>query len=252
LSKLGWVSIALIGIVPFLLSSGCGVHYQPTTIESPLMPGADFVGTESCEACHDEIAAQFARTEHGRFISEGEAEKERICEMCHGPGSVHMEKAGEEAPDLRKYIIRSQAETCYQCHLDVQATFNLPYHHPVPEGRMHCTSCHTIHDTGILSTRFMEPGDLCFDCHQEKRGPFVWEHQALREGCEACHNPHGSVEDQLLTENNRNLCLKCHIQGDFPNMGSLNHRTLLSGTARCIDCHPQIHGSNFSRLYLGP
>ncbi|MFH0814203.1 MAG: cytochrome c3 family protein [Pseudomonadota bacterium] len=247
-----WSLMALVGIVSFLLPLACNVPYKPTTIETPIMPGASFIGSDSCEACHDAIATQFSRTKHGRFISEGEAEKERVCEMCHGPGSLHMEKAGEEAPDVKKYIIRSQAETCYQCHLDTRATFYLPYHHPVPEGKMECTSCHAIHETGVQSTHFMEPGDQCFQCHQEKMGPFVWEHQALREGCEACHNPHGSVEDQLLSENDRNLCLKCHFQGNFPNLGTLNHQTLLAGTARCIDCHAQIHGSNFSRYFLGP
>ena len=235
-----------------LLPLACNAPYKATTMESPLIAGATFVGTESCAGCHDTIASQFDRTRHGRLISEGEAEKERVCESCHGPGSIHVEKASEQAPDLRKYIVRTKPDTCYQCHLDIRATFYLPYHHPVPEGRIGCTDCHSIHETSVQTTRFMDPGDQCFQCHQEKRGPFVWEHDALREGCQVCHNPHGSVEDQLLSENGRNMCLKCHFQGDFPTVGTVNHQSLLGGTARCIDCHTQVHGSNFNQYFMGP
>ena len=37
----------------------------------------------------------------------------------------------------------------------------------------------------------------CLKCHIDKRGPFVFEHAAVRiDGCETCHMPHGSTNAQ--------------------------------------------------------
>ena len=40
---------------------------------------------------------------------------------------------------------RSVENTCFKCHMDVRGQFNLPNHHPVPEGRMSCIQCHPPH-----------------------------------------------------------------------------------------------------------
>ena len=55
-----------------------------------------------------------------------------------------------------------------------------------------------------------EPG--CFNCHGDKRGPFTFEHAPVRfEGCQACHEPHGSANPRMLTRANvRFVCLECH------------------------------------------
>ena len=40
---------------------------------------------------------------------------------------------------------RKSPETCFQCHLEVRAGFQLPHHHPVLEGKMSCSDCHKPH-----------------------------------------------------------------------------------------------------------
>ena len=40
--------------------------------------------------------------------------------------------------------------------------------------------------------------DTCYTCHMEKRGPFVHTHQPVQEDCAICHNPHGTVHENLL------------------------------------------------------
>ena len=52
----------------------------------------------------------------------------------------------------------------------------------------------------------------CAQCHREQTRPFVFEHEALREGCVVCHTPHGSINSKMLVERDANLCLKCHAQ----------------------------------------
>jgi predicted CXXCH cytochrome family protein len=61
-------------------------------------------------------------------------------------------------------------------------------------------------------TQAAAENDTCLTCHAAQRGPWVFEHEALREGCTVCHAPHGSVNDKMLTERDATLCLKCHFQ----------------------------------------
>jgi predicted CXXCH cytochrome family protein len=85
-------------------------------------------------------------------------------------------------------------------------------------------------------------------CHREKARPHVFEHEALREGCPTCHNPHGSINDKMLTERDVNLCLKCHAQIASPGtvfIGDFSHTTRLSeGPCWSASCHTAVHGSD--------
>jgi len=44
--------------------------------------------------------------------------------------------------------------------------------------------------------------ERCFNCHSAQIGPYVFQHEALREGCTSCHAVHGSVNQKLLKERN--------------------------------------------------
>ena len=81
---------------------------------------------------------------------------------------------------------------------------------------------------------------------------FIYEHEALREGCTICHQPHGSVADKMLVQRDNNLCLKCHAQvhtvsGDL-FIGDVPHTTFVNrGACWSAGCHTAIHGSNIDR-----
>jgi DmsE family decaheme c-type cytochrome len=98
---------------------------------------------------------------------------------------------------------------------------------------------------------------LCYACHAEKRGPFLWEHAPVRESCLNCHQPHGSNQDKLLQEPRPYLCSKCHDPavghpGQLFQASQSAASNLANGTASsarvigraCQNCHSQIHGSN--------
>ena len=40
---------------------------------------------------------------------------------------------------------RKSPTTCFQCHTEVRAAFELPHHHPVLEGKVSCADCHNPH-----------------------------------------------------------------------------------------------------------
>ena len=92
----------------------------------------------------------------------------------------------------------------------------------------------------------MDINEACYKCHKEQRGPFVWEHEALREGCATCHKVHGSIHEKMLVVRDNNLCLRCHTQANFPTIGKQNHGGRLpQGTCFSAGCHTAVHGSNF-------
>ena len=171
------------------------------------------------------------------------------CEMCHGPGSLHVQAGGGRGVGG---IInpRKDPTTCFQCHTDKKVEFRLPYHHPVLEGKMSCTDCHSPHGEDARpwsATTLNDVNETCFKCHKDQRGPFVWEHEALREGCTTCHKVHGSIHEKMLLVRDLNLCLRCHTQTNFPTIGKSNHATsrLPRGTCFSAGCHTAVHGSNF-------
>ena len=208
---------------------------------------AKYVGTETCASCHEQQFKEFRASTHYRIsikdLPEGVAQG---CEMCHGPGSVHADAGGGKGNIINP---RKNPEACFVCHLEKKSEFRLPYHHPVLEGKMGCVDCHKPHGTDVkpwTSTSMDDVNEACFKCHTDKRGPFVWEHEVVREGCTACHKVHGSINDKMLVARDNNLCLRCHTQVNFPTIGKSSHASRL-GNATCFSagCHTAVHGSNF-------
>lgn len=224
-------------------------------VAPPLIPGATYVGMDTCAACHEKEVKDFKFAAHARVTIPGEPDRitGQGCESCHGPGSLHVEDG------TGKFIVNPgpKPEACFQCHLETASQFSLQYHHPVKEGRMTCNDCHDPHGHDMKLARGMQVGrvnESCAQCHREQTRPHVFEHEALREGCTTCHNPHGSINEKMLVERDNNLCLKCHAQVVAPGaaarsivIGKRDHTAFLSqGTCFSAGCHTAIHGSNIN------
>ena len=239
LRTMGWSFILLCVIAGAVLVSCSAFTPETVNMLPPARPGAEYVGSDLCKECHEKEYAYSAMSDHASVtiaLSEDEQEEGKQvegCETCHGPGSLHVAKRGG-----KNTIDKGNAETCFRCHLGVKGRFMLQHHHPVPEGRMLCSDCHNLHGKDVRATgRAMLLGkdERCFKCHKDQRGPFVFEHDAMREGCGVCHSPHGSVSDKLLVAGPTVTCVRCHIEDKH---GEVHHHY------DCGDCHTKVHGSN--------
>ena len=236
---------ASIGLV--LIS--CGTTGR-TMMAPPTIAGATFVGTKECATCHDKIVRDFRTADHAKLMAKGDNAKDMGCESCHGPGSKHVAAGGGAGTIVNP---KKSPETCFQCHLDKKAEFSLPYTHPVLSGKVSCSDCHNPHKGNAIKgggTQLSGKNETCFQCHKQQFGPFVFRHDAVRDGCTTCHSPHGSVNQKMLTERNQTLCLKCHADTGAklanptlgPSGGHLSN--VQRGACWSAGCHEAVHGSN--------
>lgn len=238
---------ALVAVAAILIPSACSTVSR-TVIMPPKMVDAEFVGSESCAQCHEQITRDFHTASHALLQAKGKNASEMGCEACHGPGSKHNESGGAARTIINP---KKSPDVCFQCHLDLKGQFSLPSHHPVIEGKVSCTDCHNPHKGRAVpggTHSMLSDNQQCQQCHIAQRGPFVFEHEASREGCLTCHRPHGSVNQKMLTERNQTLCLKCHFQQQTAAgqilIGGRDHVAFLSrGTCWSAGCHEAVHGS---------
>jgi DmsE family decaheme c-type cytochrome len=189
--------------------------------------------TERCMTCHE------TNVEHATFKRSVHNKNGVSCLSCH---SVH------QAKEQQFLVKQKQPELCYSCHNEQKAEFSKPFRHRVNEGLVSCSDCHNVHG-GTVSKQLRTTASqeaVCFKCHADKKGPFVFEHEPIKtEGCSACHTPHGSTNPRLLSRARVNsLCLECH--GNIP-AGPHPQNTK---SQACVLCHSNIHGSNTSNIFF--
>lgn len=216
-----------------------------------MLKKAKYVGMETCVTCHEKEGKEYKLSTHYRIFVKNDATGAEGCETCHGPGSIHADNSGGTGNIINP---KKDPEVCFTCHTDKKMQFRLPYHHPVLEGKMSCTDCHDPHGIDVrpwTATSENDVNETCYKCHSDKRGPFIWEHDALKEGCTTCHQVHGSVNDKMLIARDYNLCLRCHATVSNPTLGGHESAAVNArwkeGTCWSAGCHQAVHGSNFSK-----
>ncbi len=247
-------------------------QFNCTTCHRPHGQVTPQTRTDSCLNCHTGSPTMaWHSSYHDR---QGVA-----CADCHNahpdtqvPQIVAIQHTTLAQP-VRRPMQVDQPDTCFKCHPKIFALASLPSHHPILERKIRCSDCHDAHGEDYQSLTTETLNQLCFECHGEKEGPFVWEHAPVTESCAICHEPHGTVANNLLLQPPTFLCLRCHtghsthgatlqctrchdinngnittLVGGFP-MNPMIPTTPQSRQALftdCTQCHSQIHGSDFA------
>ena len=236
-----------------------------------------------CSTCHgdgtEHVKANGGRGVGGIFNPGSKAvapeKKDALCLSCHRndskrshwEGSTHQTRGVActnchtmHAPRDKVLTKITQPEVCFACHKQQRIEINRPSRHPIQEGKVACSDCHNPH--GSVGPKLVKRDSVvetCYQCHMEKRGPFVHNHEPVQEDCSICHNPHGTVAENMLKARPPFLCHQCHTPhgGNVAQLaGQGQSSALLSATTGgksginytqgrgCLNCHTQIHGGN--------
>ena len=184
--------------------------------------------SQQCLNCHK-------KTTKLTFWDMGAHKKNDVaCVACH---RIHQPRPTVQQPKV-----------CFDCHRDVRSDVNKMSHHPIGEGKVNCSDCHNPH--GTLSKHMINAetnNQLCYKCHADKRGPWIWEHPPVEENCTICHTPHGSRHQSLLVERPFTLCQECHSShGTYDNTNGFAGASPSPRVVgrECLQCHHSIHGSS--------
>jgi len=218
---------------------------------------AEFVGSETCQSCHEDIFKAFEKNPH----HEVETDKKRgfetkACESCHGPGSKHAESM--VAADIRnpaKIAPAAADKVCLTCHLN-QPTHVGRITSSHAKNQVACVACHSIHKNGpegLVPRTTADVNKQCAGCHQDVWASFQrpYGHKVPQGAmsCVDCHNPHGTFQPRSLQTAGANEpgCFKCH--GDKAGPFVYEHAPV--AMEGCMACH-QPHGSSNARMLTRP
>lgn len=213
-------SLFKTAILFMILAGGCA-SYDSFVAPVVTFPDANYVGSEECAVCHEDVFEYYRKTVHYKVREFETAGRERGCEGCHGPGSAHIEGKGkiELIIGFSRLTAAQSSSICLQCHAGGSLSSWYSNLHALSD--VGCNTCHKSHKVTAEKMLYKGEPDLCYDCHQQLQARMQYpSHHPVREGkmkCSDCHTTHGA-ESEVLTQMNVNaLCYDCHAdkQGPF-------------------------------------
>jgi DmsE family decaheme c-type cytochrome len=235
------------GAAPRTAAAPKAAQAPPPAVAQASSAPLEYVGSDTCAACHGDVSEHLAGTPHGKS---GFAKLSDLgCETCHGPGSAHAEDPDNPAlhPRVDKLPVRQQSQVCTTCHKGGSQFFWKGSHHETRG--LSCVTCHSVHSPKTQRAQLKTATEMeqCFSCHKDTRAE-TWKtsHHPIREGkvsCSDCHNPHGSATPKMIRAASVNdQCYTCHTEKRGPFLWE--HPPVREN---CLNCHTP-HGSNHLKL----
>jgi len=174
-----------------------------------------------CLACHKKkkFKEWYGNNAHAR--------KNVPCSLCHRIHNVRREL----------FLVMYEPKLCFECHQDVNSSFNKKYKHPLKSGRVVCKNCHGVHEKHRIENNDVATKAVCASCHRITIMNESFPHLPVSRSCTNCHVSHGSDVKGLLKRKLPDLCLACHSK---PHKSPIP--PLPEGKRPCIVCHDYIHG----------
>jgi len=160
-------------------------------------------GTDGCLACHGgESMTVVGETPHGNPDNPHSPYSQQGCESCHGPGSVHVSRAGGGAgyPILLSFAsednIPQQNAACLDCHAEALGDLEgMEWAGSLhDEGGLGCAGCHQSHSTENPMADIAKQQENCAGCHADQIDSHPrFENAGIvfdRLSCATCHDVH--------------------------------------------------------------
>lgn len=252
--KRGWSAATLEIAALVLLVALPAAARSDREDKSPPNPSHDasqYVGSDTCKACHEDIFKNFETTPHWKTTLSKKGPEWQGCEACHGPGAEHVAGGGDKS---KIFTFKGQpteqiSKRCLSCHQygEEHANFDRSQHNI---NAVSCIACHSPHHAKDPQFLLVEKQpQLCFGCHTETKQDFSrpFRHR-VEQGlvrCTDCHNQHGGFLTKQLraTAAQDQVCFKCHTD----KTGPFAFEHVPVKTEGCVSCHTP-HGSTNPRL----
>jgi len=218
---------------------------KPAGKQASQAAASDFVGSDTCATCHEDVAKGFANNPHTK-MAQMHGKNGVTCENCHGPGKAHVDGGGDVAKIFNpaKAPAKEVAKTCLGCHGGQHANFEMSGH---GEGNVGCLGCHSVHASKEPEHLLKAAAPtLCFQCHADVKPQFSMPfHHRVEEGavnCTDCHDPHGTFKQKNLRSSAQQdaVCTKCHSETGGPFV----YEHAVVKTEGCTACHFPHGGPN--------
>ncbi|MBI2353446.1 MAG: hypothetical protein HYV06_00215 [Deltaproteobacteria bacterium] len=192
-------------------------------------------GDATCDGCHTTGLTVAKDKESGKWVGR-KIELGIGCEVCHGPGSVHVNtKSKNDIVNPNKLNAIQQNQLCGQCHSRVTNKQEKELSYPLGfapgavdlEQRVnfwtYSTNPKNFWANGFASKNRQQYHDVQFGGHT-KAGVT----------CITCHDTHSTQKGnaQVRTEKNA-LCIQCHKVSAELYKGSAKEKAGIG----CVDCH---------------
>jgi len=208
---------------------------------------SDYVGTDTCKACHENIYDNYEKTPHWKTLNDTRGgPSKQGCEGCHGPGGAHVAGGGDKTKIFifKEHSAKEIDARCLTCHASGTQHMNA-INSEHAKSDVSCISCHSPHHAQTREFLLVKAQpELCYSCHLSQKPQFSMPfHHRVNEGlvqCSDCHNPHGTVGAKQVRASAAQdaVCFTCHAdkRGPFP----FEHEPVK--VEGCQSCHTP-HGS---------
>lgn len=254
---LGFILIALVAGGLAVAKDGAGDPRYALTDE-----GAEYLGTAQCLMCHSDYKEGYLKTKHALTLGNPDLPQSVVgCEMCHGPGGLHMSSFTNDPGERMIVNFKSKAgadfsAVCLDCHRQTMSRPDFKENAHMNAG-IYCYMCHNPHDN-VSGYRMLRktPNQMCATCHTgvEARFKSGLSAHPVKKGeflCIDCHNPHTGNDNLLIREGASKTCGECHEFARQPYIFShVSEFTDPSGEA-CLNCHTH-HASSVPNMLCAP
>ena len=185
-------------------------------------------GTELCLSCHGgETMTIMAETPHGNLDNPHTPYSQRGCESCHGPGSVHVSRAGGgigfplllSFENKVKFAVPKENAACMKCHAEALGSQDaLTWTgSPHDDAGTSCQDCHDSHTTEDPMTGPRQNA-ACMKCHAKAQGgldALTWTgspHEVIGMSCQDCHDAHSTKDPMAVQGVQLEHCAGCHLE----------------------------------------